>query len=151
MVDMVNGAQRGRPVLILISGLQGTGKTTLAAAVAASLEADQTMLATETLAEGRSAVVESVMARGLRREWQSDAAALGAPCIVVECICSDVALHERRVAERYESGSSAITWQRVLDDARTYQPTQDPDYVADAVEPVERHVDAVVTLVRRRS
>lgn len=38
---MINMDRLDRPVLVLISGLQGTGKTTLAAAVAAALEADQ--------------------------------------------------------------------------------------------------------------
>lgn len=126
---MINVAQRNRPVLVLISGVQGAGKTTLAAAVATALEADQTMLAAETLAEGRNVVVECVMAPNLRCEWKADAATLGAACVVVECVCSDVALHERRVRARYESGSSAISWQRALDNAKTYEPAREPDYV----------------------
>lgn len=147
MVGMTNRAQ-ARPVLVLISGLQGTGKTTLAAAVAAALEADQTMLPAETLAEGRNVVVECVMAPELRQGWSADARALGATCVVVECICSDVALHERRVKSRHESGVSAISWQRVLEDAKTYEPAREPDYVADAVLPLQQHVHAVVTLAQ---
>ena len=58
MVGMTAIAPRQPPVLVLISGLQGTGKSTLAAAVAAALDAEQTMLAAETLAEGRNVVVE---------------------------------------------------------------------------------------------
>ena len=148
---MTDVAHRDLPVLVLISGLQGTGKTTLAAAVAAALDADQTMLAAETLAEGRNVVVECVMAPELRQGWDADAATLGAPCVVVECVCSDVALHEQRVKARCASGCSVITWQRVLDDARTYEPAREPDYVADAVFPVQQHVHAVVTLARRES
>jgi 2-phosphoglycerate kinase len=151
MVDMTGVAQRDRPVLVLISGLQGTGKTTLAVAVAAALEADQTMLVAETLVEGRNVVVECVMAPELRQGWAADAAALGAACIVVECVCSDVALHEQRVMARYASESSVISWQRVLDDAKTYEPAREPDYLADAVFPVQQHVYAVVTLARRES
>lgn len=147
MVGMTNRAQ-ARPVLVLISGLQGTGKTTLAAAVAAALEADRTMLPAEPLAEGRNVVVECVMAPELRQGWYADATALGATCIVVECICSDAALHEQRVKSRHESGISAISWRRVLEDAQTYQPAREPDYVADAVVSLRQHVHAVVTLAR---
>jgi len=146
---MTNVAQLDRPVLILISGLQGTGKSTLAARVAAALEADQTMVAAESLAEGRNVVVECVMSPGLRQEWESDAASFGAACVVVECICSDVVLHEQRVKARHASGSSVICWRRVLDDAKSYKPAGNPDYVADAVRPVRRHVDAVVALARK--
>lgn len=107
------------------------------------------MLAAETLAEGHSVVVECVMAPELRQAWAAEAAGLGARCVVVECVCSDGALHEERVTARYASGKSAITWQRVLDDARTYQPAGDPDYVADAVFAIQRHVRAVVALIQR--
>lgn len=91
MVGMTNRAQ-ARPVLVLISGLQGTGKTTLAAAVAAALEADRTMLPAEPLAEGRNVVVECVMAPELRQGWYADATALGATCIVVEHVHAVVTL-----------------------------------------------------------
>lgn len=151
MVDMTTAALRDRPVLVLVSGLQGTGKTTLAAGVAAELKAVQTMLAAETLAEGRNVVVECVMAPGLRKGWVADAAALGAACIVVECVCSDAALHEQRVTARYASGDSVISWQRVLDDATTYEPAHEPDDVADAVVRVGKHIRAVVALARTRA
>lgn len=151
MGAMTGAAEWDRPVLVLISGLQGTGKTTLAVGVAAALGADQTMLAAETLADGRNVVVECVMAPDLRHGWGVDAAAFGASCIVVECVCSDVALHEQRVRARFASGSSVITWQRVLDEARTYLSAPEPAYVADAVFPVQRHVHAVVALARRES
>lgn len=147
MVSMAMVASRdNHPVLVVITGVQGTGKSTLAARVATALGAQVTMLAAEALSEGSSVVVEGVFAAHFRHSLQADAQALGARCVVVECVCSDVALHQQRVEARHASGSSAISWQRVLDDQQTYEGVPTPDYIADAVAPVEQHVHAIATL-----
>lgn len=136
-------------ILVLVSGVQGSGKTTLGTAVARDLGALQTMVVDEPLARGARVLIECVMAPGLRAELKEAAASKRARVFVVECVCSDKVLHRRRVDARYAAGLSSITWDRVQETLRTYEPDSAPDYVADAVVPVGHHVRAIATAIER--
>lgn len=118
-----------QPVLVVIGGLPATGKSTIAAALAARaatpyLRIDRIeqaivtwsdlshpvgpvgyavahQLATEQLQLGLDAIVECVNPVALTRDaWLGTAASAGAALVEVEVICSDEAEHRRRVETR---------------------------------------------------
>lgn len=116
--------------LVVVGGLPGTGKSTLADALAAPLDAavftkDRieaslwrdgitaehgswaaaehllTTLAGEQLRRGQSAILDSVARRAdSRAAWRDVAAEHRASFRLVECVCSDEELHRRRLVGR---------------------------------------------------
>jgi predicted kinase len=118
------------PVLVVFGGLPGTGKTTIARAVAAALGAalfrvdvmeaamgragigrDQPIglaayvvagaVAESCLRIGTPAVIDAVNpVEAARQGWRELAAGTGCPLYMVEVVCSDPAEHRRRVEAR---------------------------------------------------
>ena len=115
------------PVLIVFSGLPGTGKTTVSRALAARLKAvhlridsiEQAMkaagaenigaagyavanaLAETNLALGLSVVVDAVNpVRASREGWCTVAARTSARLVGIQLVCSDAAEHRRRIESR---------------------------------------------------
>jgi predicted kinase len=119
-----------RPVLIVVGGLPGTGKSTLAAALGRELDAPVfakdvveaslwrsgvtadhgswqvaedllTTLARAQVEAGASAVLDTVArVRASRDTWRGVAASQDATFLLVECICSDERLHRERLDGR---------------------------------------------------
>lgn len=118
-----------RPTLLVLSGLPGAGKTTLARLAARALHAtflridaiEQALrksgrcdadlgpagymaayaLAREALLLGQSVVADSVNPIALTRDaWRNVARENGAACVEAEIVCSDAAEHRRRVETR---------------------------------------------------
>jgi predicted kinase len=117
-------------VLVVVGGLPGTGKSTVAAGIGAHLGgpvfakdvieaslrrsgvgAEQgswqvaedllTTLAGSQLDHGQSAVLDTVAGRVVSREaWRATAEEHDAPFVVVECVCSDLARHRSRIEGR---------------------------------------------------
>lgn len=170
---------------MLISGMQGTGKTTLARAVARRLgacvvsrdpimqalmahgiplrgqsgispvpalgHALQTVILEQQLALGGSIVLECIMTSEIVATWRSLGREHTATLVTVECICSDRDLHRERVENRYLAGESQITWEIAGRAPRDYRTIPDADYLADAVNPVDAHVAAVLALLDSRA
>lgn len=118
------------PVLIVMAGLPGAGKSTVAGAIAqalgcallsvdpieaemwrAGIEQDQPTglaayvvaedLAREQLRAGNDAIIDAVNdVEDARAQWTSVAAALGRPVVFVEVFCSDPDVHRGRLESR---------------------------------------------------
>jgi predicted kinase len=157
--------------LIIFSGLPGTGKTTIAGALAARLNAVylradtiETALrdggvskidglgymvgyatARENLQIGNTVIADSVNPWQLTRDaWRAAARDIGKPFFDVEVICSDKDEPRRRVENRSNDipGLALPSWQEVVD--RDYDACTEPRLEIDtAVLGVEATVEKV--------
>jgi len=135
-------------MLIVLSGLLGTGKTTIACKLAIELAAvylrvdsiEQSMraagwpvesegysvvyaVAEDNLRLGRVVVADCVNPWPLTRgEWRAVADRTSVPALDVEIVCSDAGEHRRRVETRATdiTGHRLPTWQEVVE--RDYRP-----------------------------
>lgn len=154
-------------LLIVLAGLPGTGKTTLARAAAGRLGAihlridtiEQAIrasgvvpgdladagyraaygVAEDNLRLGHVVVADSVNPIALTRDaWAAAAARAGARILRVELICSDTAEHRRRVEERRRRGPDLGLPDWAAVQARDYRPWTQADLRLDtALETVE--------------
>ncbi len=170
---------RRSSVLVVMSGLPGTGKSSLAEVLARHLRAPifnrdrleatlwregvgrevhsgrianelMTTLAAEQLRRGQSAILDSVATTtAVRDAWQELAEQAHADLRVVECVCSDEALHHERLGLRTRDipGWYEVGWDEVLDVRSRFEPWRGPHLTVDCVTPLETNVDRVLTYV----
>lgn len=157
---MCDGRRARPPLLIVLSGLPGTGKTTVGREAAARLAAvflradtiEKPMLDAGWAVEGVGyevayALAEDNLEIGLtvvadcvnpwpltRAAWHEVAAAAGVPSLDVEFVCSDRQEHQRRVESRRaaQTGERHPTWDQVLE--RDFAPWDGDRLVIDTAE-----------------
>ncbi|THV21720.1 AAA family ATPase [Glycomyces paridis] len=166
-----------RPQIIAFAGLPGTGKSTLAEALARASRTpvfasdwlmgalkpyhvfkhmdDSTYgelyhglvesLVTRQLLMGQSAITDCVIDDDTAERWARLAADHDAELRVVECVCTDLDLHRRRVEGRKRNIPNwhEIDWDHVERMRREHPPLTVDRLTVDAVDPIETNLDKV--------
>jgi len=164
-------------MLIVLGGLPGSGKTTIAKALASRLAAahirvdsiEQALLrsretgtietagyavawavAADCLRAGTIVVADSVNPLAVTREaWRAVAADAGRPTLEIEIVCTDRVEHRRRVETRAADipGHVQPLWSEVV--GREYEPWTSANLVIDtASTEVDAAVEAIVARLR---
>jgi predicted kinase len=162
-------------MLIILSGLPGVGKTTIARALATATGAvhlridsiEQALrscgwtvqgegyaaayaVAEDNLRLDRTVIADSVNPWPLTRQaWRAVATRAGVRAIEIEVICSDVQIHRQRVETRTSDlpGLTLPTWPEVIE--RDYRPWDRRRIVIDtATLDVQQSVEAIVAAMR---
>ena len=102
-------------------------------------------VAEQQLRRGSSCVLDVVAREEPRAEWETLAERLGARFGVVECICSDVAVHRTRLEGRRRDipGWYELTWEGASRGREAYRPLDEPKVVVDAIDSLDQNVDRV--------
>ena len=133
-----------RGALVVLSGLPGVGKTTVARLLSSAVGAVH--LRIDTI---ETAMVESgiVAAAGGWDSAPDIAAHAGVPVINVEIVCTDIAVHRSRVEERASdlTGLVVPTWEQVQ--RREYEPWTTPVLRVDSARGVEQSVREVAATI----
>ena len=165
--------------LIVLSGLPGTGKSTIAEAIGrglgipvfakdwlegtlknSKLVTDETekflgsagyglltVLAERQLMLGQSVILDSVAStESIRTTWKELCKKYNAEWCVIECICSDIAIHRSRLSGRQRGipGWHELEWSEVERVRSYYVPWQENRLVLDLVRPVDKNISAAL-------
>ena len=105
------------------------------------------MLAGRQLMLGKSVILDSVASTAsIRAKWRELAAEYAARQLVIECICSDEAVHRSRLGGRRRNipGWHELEWAEV-EHVKNYYCAWDQDrLVLDAVQPFEKNLAAAL-------
>jgi predicted kinase len=181
MGNPLTGAAVAPSKLIVFAGLPGAGKSALAEAAGKRLNIPVfakdrveaalwrsgigrelnsgwvsydllTALAESQLRLGQSAILDSVATfEKIRRQWRALAAHYGADFRVIECICSDEALHRARLKRRRRDipGWHELDWAEVEAVRERYESWVGEWLVVDAVEPMDSNARLVMEYINK--
>jgi predicted kinase len=110
-------------------------------------------VAAEQLKLDLSVIVDAVNPVEAAREmWRSLAREQAAQLLVIECLCSDIELHRQRVERRRRNipGMAEVTWERVEERRREYEPWVDDRLVLDTAQDIQGVAEAAVSYVMNR-
>ena len=110
-----------------------------------------TTLAELQLKVGQSAILDSVAStQSIRATWRNLAKAYHARWLVIECICSDEALHRIQLfkRERHIPGWHELEWSDVEKVKDYFSPWEEERLIVDIVNPYEENLAKVVTYCR---
>jgi predicted kinase len=170
-----------KPLLVVMMGLPGTGKSAIAEGIAraiatpvfsvdpieaalirSGMKRDQRSdiaayelartLARSQLALGQSAVIDAVNSIEIARAWWRELAAeFGVARPLIECVCSDMALHRRRMESRSREIPGFIyepSWADVEARQAEYEPCTEERLIIDGANPLAENIRAAVAYVR---
>jgi predicted kinase len=106
-----------------------------------------TTLAQRQLVLGQSAILDCVAGQeSLREQWRTLAAGYEAGWQVIECVCSDEALHRKALAARQRGipGWYELGWEEVERVRGYYEPWQEECLVLDMVNPLPDNIQVVL-------
>jgi predicted kinase len=169
--------------LIVMSGLPGTGKSSIAGVIGRELGMpvfakdwlEATLrrcgfaqdpglaqrlgyasyelilaLAEQQLRLGQSAILDSVASTdSIRSAWRGLAATYRAGWYVIECVCTDSALHRERLLSRKRGipGWPELEWSEVERVRSYYAPWPEEHLILDAINPLRANIDRALRYV----
>ncbi len=103
----------------------------------------------QQLRRGQSIIYDCITRPRAYATFSALADQYGADLHVVECVCSDLAVHETRIVGRRRDipGWDELEWQWVLDSIAIYESLDVPKLVVDAIKPVDDNHAAVADLL----
>jgi predicted kinase len=110
-----------------------------------------TRLAEQQLRNGRDLVLDLVAREQPRAEWAALADRYDSQFSVIECVCSDVAMHRSRVDGRSRAipGWYELTWRSVEQSRENYEPLAEPKLVIDAINALDENLAKVRAFLGR--
>lgn len=109
-----------------------------------------TTLAERQLAIGQSAILDSVASTAsIRSAWQTLAIAYNARWRVIECVCSDAAIHRARIAQRQRGipGWGELDWEDVERARSFYADWREPHLLVDTAQPLDAALTAALAFI----
>jgi predicted kinase len=107
----------------------------------------------QQLRRGASVVADLVAREAVVAEWGLLAQRYGANFSVIECVCSDEALHRSRVEGRHRDipGWYELTWDRVSYGREAYPPLPEPKLLIDSVNSLESNIQRAMDIISAHS
>jgi len=113
-----------------------------------------TALAERQLMLGQSVILDSVAStESIRTTWKELCKKYKAEWRVIECICSDIAIHRSRLSKRQRGipGWHELEWSDVEQVQSYYVPWQEGRFVLDMIRPVDKHISVALELEFRQT